>query len=115
MAAAPEPADAAEVRRRLDQKIDADFTNTGLETVLRYLDEATPDLGIRVDPELAATGIELSGRPVNLKVRQVPVGAVLDLVLGPDLAYRVERGTILITTREKAMGNLSLVAYRIGA
>jgi beta-lactamase regulating signal transducer with metallopeptidase domain len=113
-AAAPEPEDVAGTRRLLDRKIDADFVNTGLDNVLRYLDDVTPDLAIRFDPQLAAEGIELSSRPITLKVRQVPVGAILDLVLGSDLAPRAQRGAVLITTRERAWSDLVLVAYPIG-
>jgi general secretion pathway protein D len=108
-----EPKAVAGTRRLLGEKIDLDFEKTSLDNVLKYISEVQRDLNIVVDPELAAAGIELSSRVVDLKLRQVTVESVLRLILGNDLGYKVEAGYILITTKEKVQQNLPIVTYPV--
>jgi general secretion pathway protein D len=108
-----EPEAVAATRRLLQQKIDLDFERTSLDNVLKYITEVQRDLNIVVDPELAAGGIELSARVVDLKLRQVSVEQVLRLILGNDLGYKVDAGYILITTKEKVQQNLPIVTYPV--
>ena len=97
----------------LARPIDLDFEKTSLDNVLKYIDEVCPDLSIVIDPAVSAAGIDLSTRVVDLKVRQVPVQAVLDLLLCDDLAYRSPPGYVLVTTRERAFGNVVAVMYPV--
>jgi len=108
-----EPQAVSETRRRLQEKIDLDFAQTSLDNVLKYISEVQRDLNIVVDPELAAAGIDLASRVVDLKLRRVTVESVLKLILGTDLGYRVEPGYILITTKQKVQQNLPIVTYPV--
>ena len=109
-----ESSGAAQVRRLLAEPIDVVFQNTPLALVLVSLGEAKPGLAIRIDPEIAASGIDLTARKVTLKVKQVAAGAVLDIALSSDLMYKVDADGILVTTRDKIAENLVLVAYKVG-
>jgi len=109
-----EPAEVASVRRLLAEPIDVQFEKTALSAVLAYLGQTKPGLAIRIDPDIMASGVDLTTKIVTLKVKQVPAGVVLDLILGDDLAYKVDADGILVTTRDKAMQNLVIVAYKVG-
>jgi len=112
-AVSAEPKAVAETRRRLDERIDLDFEKTSLDNVLNYISEVQHGLNIVIDPDISTAGIELSTRLVDLKVKQVSVDSVLQLILGTDLGYRVEPGYILVTTREKLQQNLPVVTYPV--
>jgi len=96
-----EPQAVAETRRRLSEEIDVDFEKTSLDNVLKYISETKKGLNIVIDPDIAAGGVDLSTRVVDLKVKQVSVESVLGLILGADLGYKVEAGYILVTTRDR--------------
>ncbi len=108
-----EPQAVADTRRRLSEKIDLDFERTSLDNVLKYIGEVQRGLNIVVDPEVEAQGFDLASRVVDLKVNQVSVEAVLNLILGADLGYKVEPGYVLVTTRDKLQQNLPIVTYPV--
>ncbi|MCX5683163.1 MAG: M56 family metallopeptidase [Planctomycetota bacterium] len=105
-----ESAEAAKVRRLLDEPVDVAFEKAPLSDVLAYLGQAKPGLAVRIDQEIT----EVLAGAVTLKVKQVSIGAVLDLVLGNDLAYKVDADGVLVMHRDKAMQNLVTVAYKVG-
>jgi hypothetical protein len=102
-----------ETRARLQETIDLDFEHTSLDNVLKYISEVKRGLNIVPDPELADLGVDLSARVVDLKVKGVSSEEVLNLILGEDLAYVVEPGYVLVTTRGRAYERLPLGAYRV--
>jgi len=112
-AVSAEPRAVAETRLRLKEPIDLDFEKTSLDNVLKYISEVQRGLNIVIDPDVGTAGIDLSTRVVDLKVKRVEVDAVLSLILGSDLGYRVESGYILVTTREKLQQNLPVVTYPV--
>jgi len=95
------PALPADIRGLLKQKIDMDFERTSLDNVLKYIGEVQKGLNIVIDPDVATAGIDLSRRVIDLKVKQVSVEQVLDLILGADLGYKIEPGAIVIKLRSK--------------
>jgi len=105
-------ANETQIRRRLQGLIDLDFEYTSLDNVLKYIGEVT-GLNIVVDPDVAASGIDLASRVVSLKVQAEPVETVLDLVLGADLAYKVKSNHVLITTKEKFFSDLPVRSYAV--
>jgi len=108
-----EPPAVEQTRARLQEKIDLDFEHTSLDNVLKYISEVKRDLNIVPDPDLATGGIDLTTRVVDLKVKGVSVEAVLNLILGADIGYKVEAGYILVTTRAKLQQNLPIVTYPV--
>ncbi len=112
-AVSAEPPAVSQTRNRLQEQIDLDFEKTSLDNVLTYISEVQRGLNIVIDPDIAATGIDMSTRVVDLKVKQVSVESVLHLILGADLGYRVEPGYILVTTRDKLQQNLPVVTYPV--
>ena len=101
------------VAKALAQPIDLDFEKTSFDNVLKYIDEVCPDVRIVIDPAVSAGGIDLSTRVVDLKMRQVTVRAVLDLLLGDDLAYRSDGEYVLVTTHDRALRNMSALMYPV--
>ncbi|MBM4020448.1 MAG: hypothetical protein FJ288_19375, partial [Planctomycetes bacterium] len=63
--------------------------------------------------DIAAGGVDLTTRVVDLKVKRVSIESVLGLILGADLGYRVEAGYLLITTKDKLQQNLPVVTYPV--
>ncbi|MFO8013007.1 MAG: hypothetical protein R6X20_06835 [Phycisphaerae bacterium] len=112
-AVSAEPTAVSETRNRLQEQIDLDFEKTSLDNVLNYISEVQRGLNIVIDPDISTAGIDMSTRVVDLKVKQVSVESVLQLILGADLGYRVESGYILVTTREKLQQNLPVVTYPV--
>jgi type II secretory pathway component GspD/PulD (secretin) len=112
-AVSAEPKAVADTRRRLSEEIDLDFEKTSLDNVLKYISEVQRGLNIVIDPDIAAGGVDLSTRVVDLKVKRVPIESVLGLILGGDLGYKVEPGYILITTKDKLQQNLPVVTYPV--
>jgi len=112
-AVSAEPKAVSETRRRLSEEIDLDFEKTSLDNVLKYISEVQKGLNIVIDPDIAAGGIDLSTRVVDLKVKRVSIESVLSLILGADLGYKVESGYILVTTKEKLQQNLPVVTYPV--
>jgi len=112
-AAPPAPPATADVRQRLREEIDLDFERTSLDNVLKYISEVKRGFNIVVDPALAQAGTDLSKRVVDLKVKRIPVDEVLDLLLRPDLGYKIEASRVLVTTRDRLPRDLSAVTYRL--
>jgi len=112
-AVSAEPKAVADTRRRLSEEIDLDFEKTSLDNVLKYISEVQRGLNVVIDPDIAAGGVDLSTRVVDLKVKRVPIESVLGLILGGDLGYKVEPGYILITTKDKLQQNLPVVTYPV--
>jgi len=110
---AAEPAAVAETRRRLGEAIDLDFQKTSLDNVLKYISEVQRGLNIVIDPDIAAAGVDLTTRVVDLKVKRVSIESVLGLILGADLGYGVGPGYVLITTKDKLQQNLPVVTYPV--
>ena len=112
-AVSAEPKAVSETRRRLIEEIDLDFEKTSLDNVLKYISEVQRGLNIVIDPDITASGKDLSTMVVDLKVKRVSIESVLSLILGADLGYKVEPGYILITTKEKLQQNLPVVTYPV--
>ena len=108
------PADSP-VARALAQGIDLDLERTPLDKALAYLAHAAPGLNLSVGKEVKQAGIDLAGRTANLKVRGMPVRDVLELVLGPDLALKVEPAGVRVTTHKWLLGDLSTATYPVSA
>jgi len=108
-----EPPAVEQTRARLAETIDLDFEHTSLDNVLKYISEVKRGLNIVPDPDLATAQIDLTTRVVDLKVKGVSIEAVLSLILGADLGYKVEAGYILVTTRAKLQQNLPIVTYPV--
>jgi hypothetical protein len=102
-----------EVRERLRQLIDLDFERTSLDNVLKYISEVQKGLNIVIDPDISTAGIDLATRVVDLRVTSAAIELVLSLILGADLAYKVQPGYVLITTREKLQQNLEMHCYTV--
>jgi len=112
--AVPEPEGLAETRRRLDAQVDLDFENTSLDNILKYLCEVQSGLNIVIDRELQESGVDLSTRVVDLKVKRVALAYVLSLIIGGDLGYQVEPGYVWVTTRDRlASESLTLHVYAV--
>ncbi len=109
-----EPKAVAETHQRLKRLMDLDFENMSLDNVLKYISKVMR-LNIVIDPDVAAQGIDLPTRVLDLKVKGVSVESVLATILGADLGYKVEAGYILITTREKLQQNLPAVTHPVAA
>ena len=109
-----EPKAVAETHQRLKRLMDLDFENMSLDNVLKHISKVMR-LTIVIDPDVAAQGIDLPTRVLDLKVKGVSVESVLATVLGADLGYKVEAGYILVTTREKLQQNLPAVTHPVAA
>jgi hypothetical protein len=100
-------------QQALAKKIDVDFIETTMQSVMEFLAEehkvnirinraALEDYGI--DPEV----------PVTLSVKSVPLGSVLALLLEPlELTYLPTRTEIEITTPMDLEDRLTPVSYRV--
>jgi len=104
------PAIPADIRGLLKQKIDMDFERSSLDKALKYIGEAQ-GLNIVIDPDIATAGIDLSRRVIDIKVKQVSVEQVLNLILGRDLGYKVKPGAIVIKERSKVLAEVVTRTY----
>jgi hypothetical protein len=118
-ARAPDAADSAKVaptRRLLEQRIDLDVKNAGVDAALKSVSEAVPGLSIVLDPDLATGGYDLSKRLVSLKVKQLPAGTIVALLCQQgDLGHKVGPGHVLVLPREKMFQQLPVATYRVAA
>ena len=112
--ASPEHEAVERTWRRLTQPIDVEFCETPLTVALASLARRRPDLNLVSDPDMAASGIDLSTRTATLRLRQVPTASVLDLLLASDLGYCVEAGYVCVTPRERTQSDLPAVVYPVG-
>jgi beta-lactamase regulating signal transducer with metallopeptidase domain len=103
----------AALRHTLEELVDLDFEKTSLPKVLKFMGELKPGLAIQIDPSVAANGIDLSSRLVDIKVKQVPVAAVLDLILGWDLAYELTPNGVRVEDRRLLERTLPTVVYKV--
>jgi len=106
-----EPPESAKVRAALREMMDISVKEMSLDKVLVLISQHGPSLYL--DPDIAAGGIDLSTRLVNLDLKQVPVGTLLDIVLGADLGCKIQSGCVMITTRDKLQQNLPIVLYKV--
>jgi len=93
--------------------VDLDFEHTSLDNVLAFLAEVVPGLNIVIDPEIAMLGVDLTTMVLDLKVKAVPVGTVLGLVLGSDLGYKVEENYVFVATIEKLQQALAVQTFDV--
>ena len=96
----------------LEQRVNVDFETVSLATALRYLDETVPPLKFAYDPALEKS--RLDRWFLDLRLRQVRVRAVLDLILGISFAYVVRDDDVLIMTREQALRHIVRRTWAIG-
>lgn len=108
-------AEVPDSTRWLPELIDLDFERVSLDNVLRYISEVMPEVSIVVDPDIAASGIDLSTRVVDFKGRAIPLGDVLKAILGADLAYVPKLRYLFVTTMYKMHTNLECKTYALGA
>jgi len=114
-AAPATPASEIAVRRLFDKPMDFLFEGIPLGDILKYFSEVQPGLNIVVGPDVAAAGIDVASHPVTLKLRRVPIGIALGLVLGEDLGYVVEPGRVRVATREKLLEEVASKNYPVQA
>jgi len=108
-----EPKEIILVRTLLQKKIDVNFEYLSLYQVLKQLEITQPDLKFVIDPDIAASGHDITTRVVNFQQNQASIETILKNILGKDLGYKVKPGFILITTREQLMRNLFCAVYSV--
>lgn len=86
---------ATAMRGRLDAKIDVDFQKVPLADALKVIGDMQPGLKLTVDPDMSP--IAPATPRVTVKVSQLPVKDVLDIILGKELVYQVEATRVVIT------------------
>jgi hypothetical protein len=112
----PAPAESKEVaqtRARLQMKVDLECTRTTLQAVLAQLNDRVPDLNLVVDPPVQAAANRALSKPVDIKVKQVPVASLLGLILGSDLVSSAEAGYVLVADPKTAPRRVALRVYPI--
>jgi hypothetical protein len=109
----PKPSkEVAEVNRGLQEKIDIDFERTGLDNVLKYIGDLRR-VDIVVSPDLAADGLDLSTRLIDMKVKGLTIAQILDLILIPHLDYCVRPGYVLVSTYKRLVMTLPVAAFPV--
>lgn len=96
------------VRNRLAERVSVDFRDTPLEVALERFAQET-GLDIAVAPGVAAGGIDLTARVLNLRLAAAPAALALRLMLGPDLAYEAEDGYVYVVMRDAR--SLPVITY----
>jgi hypothetical protein len=106
-----EPPEIAAVRRMLGTRIDADFDRTPLDKALAAVFAKVDGLQWRIDPAVAAEGIDLAKHFVTVHGRQTPADSILGLILTSDVGYAVRPGYVQLTLRSRLAQTLSLAVY----
>jgi hypothetical protein len=108
-----ETEDVAAVRRLLAKKIDVDFRAVTPKAALGQLCKQTAGLVVVRHPLTKGDLAEGDESRFDFKARQVPVGAVLDLLLPVGWQRRAERGYVLVG-EDLGVGPMPLRAYPLG-
>jgi hypothetical protein len=113
--ATPEPKAVAAVRERLAERIDLAADKMPIEKVLAEIGKGKPGLAIRLDPLVVMSGTfpDLPEQLVTMHLKQLPRSAVLDLIMGPGLTYRIDPDGITILPKESERRFFTLVAYKV--
>ena len=116
--AGPAAAQNANARVALDRRLPAvSFQNVSLRDSIDFLRDVS-GVNIHVNwRAIEATGIT-PDTPVNVKLREVPLRKVLNLILseasgGVGLAYYLDDGVIEITTREISDNQMFTIVYNV--
>jgi hypothetical protein len=102
-----------DIEKRLQTPVTVNFTDAPLRTVVEDL-RTFQGINIYVDETaLAEQGISLD-RPVTVKLEQVSLKSVLNLLLRPlRLTYVIKDEVLQITTEDQARGNLLTTTYDV--
>jgi uncharacterized membrane protein YgcG len=114
LAAAREKLDAnAQTRAKLEKLVDAEFAEAPLTQILDYL-SGNIKVQYHLDKKaLSEAGIE-SNTPVTFRLKEVPAEMIIRLIFNEiGLAYCLDNGVIIVTTREEAENRLETQVYRI--
>jgi type II secretory pathway component GspD/PulD (secretin) len=76
-----------------EEKVDVEFKDAPLEDVVAYLVKLA-NINIVLDPDV--TDFQVRGRLITLSLKQVSLGAALDLIAGKDLEYVIKGNIIVI-------------------
>jgi RNA polymerase sigma factor (sigma-70 family) len=102
----------AQIRRKLDMRIDAEFPKgANLEILLKHIKQVTtdatyPGIPIYVDPIGLAEANKTMGTAVELNYKQQPIGSVLYYSLRPlGLSFCIRDGFVRITSRTGVLEN----------
>lgn len=88
-------------------KIDADFNETPLKDVADFIRDVV-GINVILDP-----GVDAS-LAVSLKAKGISAKTVLNLALGShDLGMKIQDNILVITTKDKAMGDVHLEIYEV--
>jgi len=108
----PESPENARTKALLKKPIDVQFDKTPFDMAVDFLREVG-NINIVID-ERALGGRRPSEIPVTLRLRQVPLGTVLDfLTMQVGLRYAVRKGVVYISDSEGAREPLYLVTFDI--
>jgi hypothetical protein len=108
-----EPEEVTALRLLLARKIDVDFKDVTPRAALEQLCKQAPGLVIVRHPQTSEDPAGDDKARFDFRARQVPVGAVLDLLMPRDWHRRPERGYVLIG-EDLGPGPLPLRAYPLG-
>ncbi len=94
-------------------RITCNFEDEGLDRVIKSLAEQS-QLNITLDPRgLDEEGIQRT-QPINIALKDVSVPSALKLILEPlNLAVVVEEGVLVVTSKQRAKGELLVKAYAV--
>ena len=93
-------------------KPQAEFQNTPTKDALQALGRMG-QFSIVFDRALEEANIDLSTRPVTLRVAGMTYEAAINLMLPAECGYRIEAGYIQVTTREKSWLPLLIRTYGV--
>jgi hypothetical protein len=118
LAAAKKPASATEdernaaTRAKLTQPIDADFADT--------LGDAMQEIADRIGVQVFIDGVSLDDEgigtdtPVTIRLQDVPVDTLLDLMLGQlGIGYRVRSGILVVSTQIELQDAIDIRVYDV--
>ncbi len=100
-------------------RADVNLKDKDLESALKQLGEAGK-FDVLIDSKLSEMGYDLRDYTVNIKLRKVPLGRLLSLILNSvpfgELGYKIGPGHIYVTSRDKIRQPTSLETkvYTVG-
>jgi hypothetical protein len=92
---------SVDMLKKLDQKLELNVSQQSRKEILREISRRA-GVTIAVDPESARSVVAEMESPIDLKVTNEPVSAIIDRVIEPlKLEYTVKHEAILIASAEK--------------
>lgn len=101
------------IQAALEQRIDVDFEDASLSEVMRHI-ATTQGINVVLDSNgLTEVGLTMKS-PINLRVNNVRLSTVLDLMLEPlNLGYVAQDEVLKITSRERLGGPMITRVYSV--